>query len=349
MKICYVINHIDVEKCGTTITLMKKMYDRGHNVYVMNVGDFCLKSNFTMSVHTIHFPKKLKVDSDEAFLEKMQSGDLKKSTVDVSEFDVMFIRNNPTEEGKERHWAEKAGISFGRIVEQMGVLVLNDAYAMTNSFVDKLYFEEFPEEIKPDSIVTREKEELMKFYKDHKNQMVLKPLEGSGGQNVYFIDKNEKNTNQIIDTILAEGYVIAQQYLPDVSKGDVRILLMNGRVLEQDGEKALVLRKSMEGEFRNNLTQGGSAGKAAFTPEMEHIVNVVSPKLIRDGHFFVGLDVVGDKLIEINVLSPGGLRSFPKIGLPDFAESVVDAIERKVEYKKIYKGQLSNKVLATMH
>ncbi len=349
MKICYVINDISTEKTGTSVALMKKMHDRGHDVYVMNVGDFCFQSNFKMSVHCYMFSKRLKSKNDDQFFEAAKKGEKDKKTIDVTEFDVMFIRNNPTEESKERHWAEHAGISFGRIIEQMGVLVLNDAYAMSNSFVDKLYFEELPQEIKPKSIITREKDELMKFYAENGNQMVLKPLEGSGGQNVYFIDKEEKNINQILEVIKADGYVIAQEYLPKVSEGDVRIFLMNGRVLEQDGHQALILRKSMEGEFRNNFSQGGTAGKVEMTPDMQRIIDIVSPKLIKDGHFFVGLDVVGDKLIEINVLSPGGLRSFRKIGMPDFTDSVVDAIERKVEYKKMYNGQLSNKVLATMH
>ncbi len=337
------------EKCGTTVAIMKKSYDRGHEIYLMNVGDFSFHSNFKMNVHCIHFPKKLTKKSDEDFLLYVQSGKLEKETMDVTEFDVMFIRNNPTEETNERHWAEHAGIAFGRIVQQMGVLVLNDAYGLTNSFVDKLYFEELPDSIKPNSIISREKDELLKFYKENNNQMVLKPLEGSGGQDVYFIDESEKNFNQIFDTIKAKGYIIAQQYLPKVSEGDIRVFMMNGKILEQDGYLALIKRKSMEGEFRNNFSQGGTADIVEMTDGIQRIVDIVSPKLIKDGHFLVGLDIVGDLLIEINVLSPGGLRKFPQLGLPDFTDSIVDSIERKVAYKKMYNGQLPNKVLATMN
>ena len=142
--------------------------------------------------------------------------------------------------------------------------------------------------------------------------------------------------------------MIAQEFLPAVKDGDVRILLLNGRVMEKDGVQAIIRRSPGEGEFRSNFSQGATADNSDLTPEMKRIVNLTAPQLIRDGLFFVGLDVVKDKLIEINVLSPGGMERFKDIGLPDFTPTVIEAIERKVEYKAMYGDQLSNKVLATM-
>src|SRR5690606_16091279 len=220
-------------------------------------------------------------------------------------------------------------------------LVLNDPYGLSEAFIDKLYFEELPKCIKPGSIITRYKSEILRFWDKHDKKMVLKPLQGSGGKDVYLIDKKEKNINQIIDTILAQGYVIAQEYLPEVDQGgDIRVLLMNGRVLEENGEKALIGRgnKNKE-EFRSNFKVGAIASNSQLTPAIEKIVNLTSPKLIRDGLFLVGLDVIKDKLIEINVLSPGGLDRFKDIGMPDFSETVIKAIERKLYYKKKYKGR----------
>ncbi|MDX1463521.1 MAG: glutathione synthase, partial [Marinirhabdus sp.] len=265
------------------------------------------------------------------------------------DLDVLFLRNNPTEETDDRQWAEHSGIAFARMIQQEGVLVLNDAFAMSHAFIDKLYFEELPSAIKPDSLVTRNMDDLLKFWEEVGKKMVLKPLEGSGGQNVYLIDKDKKNFNQIFETISSEGYVIAQEFLPEVSKGDVRIILMNGKVLEEDGQKAVIRRvNSDKDEFRSNLALGAKAKKAKYTKEMERIVEVTAPKLVKDGLFFVGLDVVDDKLIEINVLSPGGLDYCEDIGLPDFTTTVIKAIERKIEYKKLYKNTLENRVLATM-
>jgi glutathione synthase len=125
---------------------------------------------------------------------------------------------------------------------------------------------------------------------------------------------------------------------------------MNGKVLEEDGEKAVIRRvNSDKDEFRSNLALGAKAEKTKYTKAMQRIVDITAPKLIKDGLFFVGLDIVDDKLIEINVLSPGGLDYCEAIGLPDFTTTVIKAIERKMEYKKLYHNTLENKILATMH
>ena len=348
MKICFVVNSVDTETCGTTVYLMHEARKRKHDVYAMGVGDFFFEQDKELCIDSTYLPKKIETKSPKEYIELLQSDKAKKERITATDLDVLFIRNNPTEEGSSRQWAEQAGVAFGRMVQQEGVLVLNDAYALSNAFIDKLYFEELPASIKPYSIITRKKEDVMEFFENHKKKMVLKPLEGSGGRDVYLIDKNEKNLNQIIENLSNQGYIIAQEYLPAAKEGDVRVLLLNGRVMEKDGKYGIIKRVTGEGEFRSNFNQGGTGDKSPLTDEMKRIIEITAPKLIRDGLFFVGLDIVKDKLIEINVLSPGGMDHFEEIGLPDFSDVVIDAIEKKVEYKKLYKGQISNQVLATM-
>src|SRR5699024_4785722 len=262
--------------------------------------------------------------------------------------DILFLRNNPTEEPYERYWAGHCGIAFARMIQKTGVLVINDAIGLSRAYIDKLYFEEFPAEIKPESLITRKREEILKFWEKNQKEIILKPLEGSGGRDVYKIGKEKKNLNQILDNILRKGYVIAQEYLPEAKNGDIRVILMNGKILQQDDQLAIIRRVSKDkSEFRSNLTLGGIPKKAKITPEIEHIVSLVGPKLIRDGLFFVGLDIVKDKLIEINVLSPGGIDHYQKTGMTDFTDSIVKALERKIQYKRKNKGKLKNTVLAT--
>ncbi|MEH6406861.1 MAG: glutathione synthase [Leeuwenhoekiella sp.] len=350
MKICFVISDIKSEPCGTSVALLKKAYERGHTVYIMNVGGFNFVHGAPLNIHSKKLPKSLKYDNVEQFFDQVKDDDLPYITLNSSELDVLFLRNNPTEESDDRHWAEHSGIAFARMLQQQGVLVLNDANAMSHAFIDKLYFEELPEIIKPDSLITRNKEDLLAFWKKCGKKMVLKPLEGSGGQDVYLIDDEKKNFNQIFTALITKGYIIAQEFLPKVSKGDVRVILMNGKILEEDGKMAIIRRvNSDKAEFRSNLSLGAKAEPAELTPAIEKIVKLTAPKLIRDGFFFVGLDVVDDKLIEINVLSPGGLDYCQAIGLPDFTDTVIAAIERKVEYKEYYNNSLSNKELASMH
>lgn len=348
MKICFVINSIATEKCGTTVYLMHEAKKRKHEVYVMGVGDFSYTSNRELSIKSTYIPKNSDPASPQEYLEMLQSDKAKTQIITSKDLDVLFIRNNPTEEESGRQWAEHAGVAFGRIMQEEGVLVLNDAYALSHAFIDKLYFEELPSSIKPKSLITRKKEDVLEFFENHKKKIVLKPLEGSGGRDVYLIDKNEKNLNQIIENLRGQGYIICQEFLPAAKEGDVRVLLMNGRVLEKDGKYGIIKRLSGEGEFRSNFSQGGTADKSALTEEMKKIIKVTAPKLIRDGLFFVGLDIVKDKLIEINVLSPGGLDHFHEIDLPDFSDVVIEAIERKVEYKRLYGDKISNRELATM-
>lgn len=347
MKICFVLNDVATEKNGTSTALMSMAHQRGHEVYAMGVGDFTFHHDEPISINAVSVPKSFKSKSPQKFLEALQEKKNKPKKINSSKLDVLFIRNNPTEE-EGRQWAESAGVAFGRMIQQHDVLVLNDAYALSHAFIDKLYFEELPQEIKPDSIITRDKDQLLDFWEKQDKKMVLKPLEGSGGQDVYLIDKHEKNVNQIIDHLSSQGYVIAQEFLPAVKDGDVRVLLLNGKVMEKDGKKAIIRRVAGEGEFRSNFALGATADSSDLTPEMQRIVDLTAPKLIRDGLFFVGLDIVKDKLIEINVLSPGGMERFKDIGLPPFTDYVIESIERKVEYKNVYKGQLSNRTLATM-
>ena len=348
MKICFVINSIETEGLGTTVFIMHEARKRKHEVYIMGVGDFCFTHNEPLSINSTYIPKAMEPESPKEFLEILQSEKAKTLKIIATELDVLFIRNNPTEEGSGRQWAEQAGVAFGRMMQQEGVLVLNDAYALSHAFIDKLYFEELPSIIKPASIITRKKEDILDFFEKKKKRMILKPLEGSGGRDVYFIDKNEKNLNQIITNLTAQGYIIAQEYLPAVKEGDVRVLLMNGRVLEKDGQYGIIKRVAGKGEFRSNFSQGASADSSPLTDEMKKIIEITAPKLIRDGLFFVGLDIVKDKLIEINVLSPGGINRFEEIGLPTFTDVIMESIEKKLEYKKLYGGKIANKVLATM-
>lgn len=349
MKICFVLSNLKKEYVGTSVVLIKKALEREHDTYVMEVGGFNFVHGEPVEILCKKIPKSLEYGSPKEFLAKVQDDSLEWDTISSEGLDVLFVRNNPTEEPMHRHWAEHSGLAFARAIQQQGTLVLNDANAMAHSFIDKMYFEELPKNIKPKSVITRDRQVILDFWKSTKKKIVLKPLEGSGGQSIYLLGEKKHNFDQIVISLLDKGYVIAQEFLPGVSKGDVRVLLMNGKILEQDGELGLIRRNNPDkDEFRSNLTLGGSAEKAELTPEIERIVELTAPKLIRDGFFFVGLDVVDDKLIEINCMSPGGLAYSEEIGLPDFTDSVIESIERKIEYKKLNKNQLNNKELATM-
>ena len=157
---------------------------------------------------------------------------------------------------------------------------------------------------------------------------------------------NVDNMRQIVEAIARDGYVIAQEYLPEAAQGDIRLFVMNGSALEVDGHYAAFRRVTAKGDVRSNIKAGGSPAKVKVTQSMIDLVEAVRPKLIEDGMFLVGLDIVGDKLMEINVLSPGGLANISKLEGVDFFEPVIRSIERKLMYKQLYSGNIVNVALA---
>ena len=143
-------------------------------------------------------------------------------------------------------------------------------------------------------------------------------------------DEESPNLNQIIDAIARDGYVVAQECLPEADDGDVRVFLMNGSRSSTEGTS--LRSDEYEGpDLRSNMSAGGKAVDVEMTDEMRHIVDLVRPKLLDDGMFLVGLDIVGDKLMEVNVFSPGGLGSRQRLYGTNFAEAVIAGLERKID------------------
>src|SRR5690606_14744210 len=148
--------------------------------------------------------------------------------------------------------------------------------------------------------------------------------------------------------IARDGYVVVQEYLPEAKDGDVRMFVMNGRPLMVDGEYAAFRRRSSGADIRSNMSAGGKAERVQVTQEMLTLVEAVRPKLVVDGMFLVGLDIVGDKLMEVNVFSPGGLGSCQQLYEVDFSPAIITDLERKVALREHYGSQLPNKARATL-
>ena len=247
-----------------------------------------------------------------------------------------------------RTWAQGAGIIFGRVAMRHGVIVLNDPNGLSKA-MNKMYFQLFPEEVRPKSLFTRDRDEIKAFAKEMGGNVVLKPLQGSGGQSVFLVRPEDvPNLNQMIEAVSREGYVIAQEYLPAAAEGDTRLFVMNGQPLRYKGKYAAFRRVRQGDDMRSNIHAGGKLREATITDEHLKIVEIVRPKLVQDGMFLVGLDIVGDKLMEINVFSPGGLGSAQKFEKVNFTHAVLHALERKVDYMRFYRRNFDNVDLATL-
>lgn len=346
MKIGFVVNQVDTEiHTYTTINMAFTAQKMGHEPYLMGVGDLVYYPEGYMGALACTPGKKFK--NTENFLKSMQGKNANKVPITSHDLDVLFIRNDPSVDTENRPWAQNAGIIFGKIALNQGVIVLNHPDSLFDA-LNKMYFQHFPESVRPKTIITRNAEDIHNFYDECENRIVLKPLQGSGGKDVFLLKEKDTNMKQIVEAISRNGYVIAQEYLPAAKDGDIRLFVVNGSALERDGEYAALRRRNSGDDFRSNLSAGGKPEKADVDDTILEIVEKIRPKLVQDGLFFVGLDIVGDKLMEINIFSPGGLMSASLLHGVDFFETMIKKIECKVYYKNLYGDTIDNKQLAIM-
>jgi glutathione synthase len=347
MRIAFFVNSIEGETPNYSTThLALAALNRGHEICYLTPSDFVLRPDDSLVVRALTLPAS-NYKKAETLFKDLQGDGTSVETLNVAEIDVLLLRNDPSEDAADRPWAAYVGAVFGRLAAARGVIVLNDPDGLARA-QNKLYFQDFPASVRPETLIAKSIEEIREFIDQQKKGVILKPLQGSGGKNVFKIGSaKDANIKQIFEAVSEEGYLIAQSFIPEASQGDVRFFLMNGQPLQRDGKFAAFRRAPAEGEIRSNIHAGGSAVAIEVTDTMLTIAETVRPKLIQDGMFLVGLDIVGDKLLEINVFTPGGLNNLSQMYGVDFPLSVIEALERKVDIRQGYGGTLSNRELAT--
>ncbi len=347
MKIGFVCNDVTTEKEGyTTIRLAWEALNQGHDVFYMGVGDFIYDPDELICARAYIAPKP-KYKTHTGYFTDLLSKKAVRDHVTVSDLDVLMLRNVPSDDFIHRPWATSPAIEFGRLAMRRGVIVVNDPNGLAKAG-SKMYFQLFPEKVRPRTLITRDSSDIRAFAKDE-GKVVLKPLQGSGGASVFLVRPEDiPNLNQMIDAVSRDGYVIVQKYLPDAEEGDMRLFLMNGRPLRVKGKYACFRRVRTGGDMRSNIHAGGKLAEGIVDDTALKIAEMVRPKLVQDGMFLVGLDIVGDKLMEINVFSPGGLGSAQKFTKINFGKYVIQALERKVNYMRDYGKNFDNVAIATL-
>jgi glutathione synthase len=348
VRIGFLVNDIATEKSYfTTERLALAATQRDHEAWLMGIGDLGYEPDGSLSALASAGDRSKSYRSPDRYLEDVRE-ESSRERVPLSDFDVIMLRNDPADDAAERPWAPTAAVAFGELIAGSGVLVVNDPTTLQGA-LSKTYFQHFPEAVRPRTLISRDEEHISAFIAELGGRAVLKPLQGSGGSGVFLVDESEKpNISQIVEAISRDGYVVTQEYLPAAQDGDVRMFVMDGRPLEAKGRIAAFRRRSAGDDMRSNMSTGGKAAKVSVTDEMLDLVEAVRPKLVDDGMFLVGLDIVGDKLMEVNVFSPGGLGSCQDLYDVDFAPTVIEALERKVRMRSHYGDTISNVRLATL-
>ena len=233
---------------------------------------------------------------------------------DLSTLDVVLLRQDPP--------FDMAYLSTTYMLERIhpATLVVNDP-AEVRDAPEKLLVMNYPE-LMPETIITRDPDETRAFRAEF-GDIVLKPLYGAGGQGVYHVKPDDDNFSAFLELFMTQSRdpFIAQRYLPAVRAGDKRIILVDGKFA------GLVNRVPAEGDLRSNMVRGGAAATTEVSKRDLEICEAIGPELRDRGLIFVGIDVIGDKLTEINVTSPTGIRAIKRLGGPDVAALVWDAIE----------------------
>lgn len=347
MRILFVVNDVatEIDRAATTV-LATSASRRGHDVFVLGVGELEYYEDGQVGGAARRGPGR-DVESQQAFLDAVQGEDAAREAVRTDSLDVIWLRYNPSEEVGERAWAQHAGILFGQVALEHGVVVLNHPYSLSWA-INKMYFQQFPEAVRPACIITRSYERVREFHDAHQGRIVLKPLMGYGGADVFLVGEDADNLRQIVESIARSSYVIAQEFLPAASEGDTRLFMVNGKPLVVQGKYAAVRRVAGADDFRSNMTAGGKPELPKVDEEMLRLASIVGPKLVKDGLFFAGLDIVGDKLVEINTISAGGLNIAGRFQEVDFGDAVIEKVERKVFYKRHYGEHIRNIEIATM-
>ena len=347
MKVGFVVNSVATEQPKyTTTRLALGAGRRGHDTWLIGVDDFAHRRDGTVAAHA-SAARARKHDDLDRFLARAQGDDVRQH-ICVDDLDVLVMRNDPAEDVGERPWAVTSGVLFAQISVTNGTLVVNDPAHLANA-VNKTYFQHFPESVRPTTLISRDPADIAAFIHELGGRAVLKPLQGSGGTNVFFVSGDESpNVNQMIEAIARDGYIVAQELLPDAEHGDVRMFVMNGEPLVAGGRHAAFRRLNPTGDPRSNMRTGGEAQPVEVTDDMLSVAEAVRPKLIADGMFLVGLDIVGEKLVEINLFSPGGLGSCERLYGTSFVDPVLDALERKVALRDRDGATLDNARLATL-
>jgi len=236
--------------------------------------------------------------------------------IDLTEVDLVLMRQDPP--------FDMAYITATHLLEhiQPETLVLNDPASVRNA-PEKLFVTHFPK-LMPPTLITSDKEAILAFRAEHKD-IIVKPLFGNGGSGVFHLKPDDENLAALLETftLLYREPVIVQRYLPEIRQGDKRVILIEGEPV------GAVSRVPLAGEARANFHAGGSARKTTLTGREREICDAIGPTLREQGLVFVGIDVIGDWLTEINVTSPTGIQEINRLDGVQLERILWDAIEAR--------------------
>ena len=326
MNICFIMDDwdkIDVDM-DSTLRFIHESINRNHTVGVLNANKLGIRNSVVHGLVNIIQKDEKTYKNAVKFHAKVK---FKEQMLPLSGFDSIFLRTDPP--------IDNIMLNFLDSVKH-DTFILNDIDGLRKAN-NKLYPASFYDPntgIIPKTHVSKNKDYLKDVINEtDAKKFIIKPLNGYGGQGVIVIEKDAmQNINSLLDFYIhgkeESNYVILQEYIEGADKGDVRILLLNGEPI------GALKRVPASGDIRSNLHAGGSIEKHVITEREKEICREIGPKLVADGLYFVGIDIINNKILEINVISPGGVPMISKLNRSmKIQQKVIDFIENVVSIK----------------
>jgi glutathione synthase len=302
------LENIIFEK-DTTFMLMLGAHARGHEIYYLPEDGISLVEGKVYFHVTKVIPQRIvHLPFKEEFTARLSQDDIH----------AVFIRPDPPFDGQYlmNTWL------LDHLPKHIAVINSPSGIRTVN---EKVWVSQF-KNITPPTIISANKKDLVDFITTYKN-IIAKPTDAFGGTSVFHIEKGHTNTNVILET-LTQSYnkaIVVQKYVPEAKNGDKRVLLLNGNIL------GAVLRMHGDGEHRNNFFAGGKPTPTTINARDKKIVSVLKPHLQKLGLYFVGIDILGDYLIEVNVTSPTCLQEMNRLYNVKLEEKVIDFVEKLIK------------------
>ena len=302
------IELVDID-ADSTFRIAEEAQTRGHDLFYYNPSKLILDNGVVNAKGC-----KLKVMREQG--NHFELG--REQLVNLNDFDVVWLRQDPP--------FDMGYITYTHILDRLGpdTLVVNDPFWVRN-YPEKLLVLDFPD-LTPPTVVARDIEVLKEFKNKHQD-IIIKPLYGNGGAGVFRLGPDDKNISSLHELFsgINNEPLIAQKFLPDVSKGDKRVILVDGTPV------GAINRVPAQGETRSNMHVGGRPEKIELSERDLEICAKIGPLLKEKGQIFVGIDVIGHWLTEINVTSPTGIQELERFNNENIAGLIWDSIETKKE------------------
>lgn len=309
----------------STLRLIHEVARRGDKVAITTPANLTIRDCLPMAFAKVLVKQDKVSNSARSFYKQAKFRD---QMLPLAGFDVIFMRANPP--------LDPFVLNFLDPIKD-DVFIINDVEGLreANNKVYTAAFYDPKNEVIPKTHVSKNKEYLKSVIKESESKrMIMKPLNGYGGSGVIVLETSARsNINSLLDFYISgnksgeSNYVILQDYVDGAEKGDVRVLMLHGEPI------GAMRRVPPEGDARSNVSAGGKAVKHTLTKEERRLCNIVGPNLVKDGLYFVGLDLIGGKLIEVNVLSPGGIVLINKLNKVRLQEKVIDYCENRVKLR----------------